>query len=187
MKLHYKGKYNLDPSSLPKRPHEKNAVKFKEPKDSKQLMIVANIVSIIIAIVFAIPMYFYFESFKLIDYLITFIIFLLCLLPHELLHAICFKEDVYLYTNLKQGMLFVVGPERMSKARFIFLSLLPNLILGLLPYAFGFIFNIHLVTFVGYLNLICGSGDYINAYNALTQMPKNAKTYLYEFNSYWYI
>jgi Ca2+-transporting ATPase len=27
------------------------------------------------------------------------IIVMLCVFPHELLHAICFKEDVYLYTN----------------------------------------------------------------------------------------
>jgi hypothetical protein len=26
--------------------------------------------------------------------------------PNEVLHAICFKEDVYMYTILKQGMLF---------------------------------------------------------------------------------
>ena len=36
---------------------------------------------------------------------------LLILFPHELLHAVCFKNDVYLYTNFKQGMLFVVGTE----------------------------------------------------------------------------
>lgn len=48
--------------------------------------------------------------------------------PHELLHALCFKKDVYLYTNLKQGMLFVIGTETMSKGRFIFMSMLPNII-----------------------------------------------------------
>ena len=32
-----------------------------------------------------------------------------------------------------------------------------------------------------------GAGDYINVFNAATQMPKNALTYLNGFNSYWYI
>ena len=51
---------------------------------------------------------------------------LLALFPHELLHAVCFKQDVYLYTNWKQGLLFVVGPEPMSKRRFILMCLLPG-------------------------------------------------------------
>ena len=90
---------------------------------------------------------------------------LLALFPHELLHAVCFKQDVYLYTNWKQGLLFVVGPEPMSKRRFILMCLLPNLLLGFLPYI----------------------GDYYNIINALTQMPKGAKTYLYQMHSFWYL
>ena len=46
---------------------------------------------------------------------------MLCLVVHEFLHAICFKEDVYMYRNLKQGTMFVVGPENMSKFRFCFM------------------------------------------------------------------
>ena len=32
-----------------------------------------------------------------------------------------------------------------------------------------------------------GIGDYYNIINALIQMPKGAKTYLYGFHSYWYL
>ncbi|MCI8497238.1 MAG: DUF3267 domain-containing protein, partial [Clostridiales bacterium] len=32
-----------------------------------------------------------------------------------------------------------------------------------------------------------GAGDYYNVFNALTQMPKGARTYLYQFNSFWYM
>ena len=32
-----------------------------------------------------------------------------------------------------------------------------------------------------------GAGDYLNVFNAITQMPKGARTYLHHFNSYWYI
>ena len=62
------------------------------------------------------------------------------LFPHEILHAICFKEDVYLYTNWKQGMLFVVGSETMSKGSFILMSMLPNVVFGILPYIVGMIY-----------------------------------------------
>ena len=30
-----------------------------------------------------------------------------CLIPHEFLHAFCFKGDVFMYNNMKQGSLFV--------------------------------------------------------------------------------
>ena len=50
MKLHYKGKYNLDPDSLPCEPHKPGAVPFKEAKDSKTLGTIANVISFLILI-----------------------------------------------------------------------------------------------------------------------------------------
>ena len=113
---------------------------------------------------------------------------LLTMFPHELLHALCFKEDVYLYTNFKQGLLFVVGCETMSKQRFIFMSLLPNIVLGFIPYMISFLGIQYLTLAVlGVVAIGMGAGDYYNVYNAFTQMPKGARTYLYQINSYWYI
>lgn len=137
MKLHYMGKYNLDPVSLPHREHILGAVPFKEAKDTKQMAVIANIGCILVIVLLAIPAVFLCwnaydgMSAKEIPELAMEFCFgamtsMLLLLPHELLHAICFKKDVYLYTNWKQGMLFVVGPETMSKGRFVFMSLLPN-------------------------------------------------------------
>ena len=110
------------------------------------------------------------------------------LFPHEILHAICFKEDVYLYTNWKQGMLFVVGSETMSKGSFILMSMLPNVVFGILPYIVGMIYPQFVFGLVfGILSAGMGAGDYYNVYNAVTQMPKGARTYLYQFHSYWYM
>lgn len=187
MKLHYKGKYNGDPSSLPKKEHEVNAVKFKEPTDTKQLALIGNGIAIVCFILFFIPLVFYFKDFSSLQWAIGCALALLASYPHELLHAICFKEDVYLYTNFKQGMLFVVGPERMSKARFVFLSLLPNLVFGFIPYVLAFIFDLKILAVFAALSISCGAGDYLNVFNAMTQMPKGARCYLYEMNSYWYI
>ena len=50
------------------------------------------------------------------------IISMVSLLPHEFLHAVCFKEDVYLYHDLSKLLLFVHGTESMSKARLYYLS-----------------------------------------------------------------
>ena len=44
MKLHYMGKYDFNPDSLPAKPHNPNYVKFKEPEDSKKLSINIDVV-----------------------------------------------------------------------------------------------------------------------------------------------
>ena len=95
----------------------------------------------------------------------------LSLFPHELLHAICYKEDVYLYNNLRQGLFFIIGTEDMSKSRFVFMCLCPNIFLGLIPYSV-FLFIPHAV-FLGLFGLICigmGFGDYINT-SHVARMP----------------
>lgn len=189
MKLHYKGEYDLNPDSLPHGEHMPDAVMFKEAKDSKTLALIANGVCIVLIILLGIPVLArcseYTGSWQFMGGIIC---SMLILFPHELLHAICFKEDVYLYTNWKQGLLFVVGPETMSKKRFVFMSLLPNIVFGFIPYVIGLGFP-QLVFFaaLGTLAIGMGAGDYYNVFNALTQMPKGARTYLYQFNSFWYM
>lgn len=191
MKLHYKGKYDLNPDSLPHGEHKEGAVKFKEAEDSKKLGIIANIAATVITVVLAVFAFLRAKDYILegsIQLFVGCICSMLILFPHELLHAICFKKDVYLYTNWSQGMLFVIGPEDMSKGRFIFMSLLPNIVFGFVPYIIGMIFPQYLFLLsLGTLSIGMGAGDYYNVFNAATQMPKGARTYLYKFNSYWYM
>ena len=68
------------------------------------------------------------------------------------------------------------------------MSLLPNIVFGVLPYIIALICPqlLFLGTF-GALAISMGAGDYYNVYNAITQMPKGAKTYLHQFNSYWFM
>lgn len=191
MKLHYKGKYDLNPESLPHGEHKQGAVRFKEAADSKQMGLIANGLCIVIMILLGIPAFI--RCRDVISEHIWQLVFgslsaLLVLFPHEILHALCFKEDVYLYTNWSQGMLFVVGPETMSKKRFIGMSMLPNIVFGILPYIIGMIYpNLIFFTALGIFATGMGAGDYYNVFNALMQMPKGARTYLYQFNSYWYM
>ena len=191
MKLHYRGKYNLDPATLPTCKHQTNAVKFKEVDSTKELAVIANGIAIALMILLAIPVYLKYKGL-LFDYfdemMVGAMLPLLTMFPHELIHALCFKEDVYLYTNFKQGLLFVVGCETMSKHRFIFMSPLPNIVFGFLPYMISFLGIQYLTLAVlGVIAIGMGAGDYYNVFNALIQMPKGARTYLYQMNSYWYI
>ena len=191
MKLHYRGKYNLDPATLPTCKHQPNTVKFKEVDSTKELAVIANDIAIVLMILLSIPVYLKYKG-SLFDYfdemMVGAMLPLLTMFPHELLHALCFKEDVYLYTDFKQGLLFVVGCETMSKQRFIFMSLLPNIVFGFIPYMISFLGIQYLTLAVlGVIAIGMGAGDYYNVFNALIQMPKGARTYLYQMNSYWYI
>ena len=191
MIFHYAGKYNGDESSLPYKEHHPNATPFKEPEDTKKLSLIANGGCILIMGILAIP--FLILGIEYIpDNAIWMMIGGICgglsLLPHELLHAICYKKDVYMYNDLAHMLMFVVGTEDMSKGRFIFMCLCPNLILGVIPYILFLIFP----QFVGLgvFGIICigmGFGDYLNIYNAIKQMPKKSKTYLCGMHSYWYL
>lgn len=199
MKLHYMKKYNMNPDSLPHGEHMPGAVRFKEAESTKEMAVIANVSALVIMVILAIPAIMRCLSFfsddlgeYMSDYAVELwvgsLLSLAILFPHEILHAVCFKEDVYLYTNFRQGMLFVVGPETMSKSRFVFMSLLPNLVFGIIPYTLGMIFPQYgWLLGLGILATGMGAGDYYNIFNALTQMPKGAKTYLYKFNSYWYM
>ncbi|MBR1571350.1 MAG: DUF3267 domain-containing protein [Lachnospiraceae bacterium] len=191
MILHYAGKYDGNEDSLPSKEHHPNAVPFKEVDDMKKFSLIANIGSIGVMLLLAIP--FLIMGLKFIPSNVILVMFGgilggLSLFPHELLHAICYKKDVYLYQDLEHGLMFVVGTEDMSKWHFIFMCLCPNIVLGLIPYIV-FLICPKLVG-LGLFGIICigtGFGDWINVYNAMKQMPKNAKTYLCGMHSYWYV
>ena len=190
MKLHYMGKYNGDAKTLPNKEYREGSVEFKEFKSSKIQGIVTNALGFILIIPLFIFMWFYsnltLENLAPILFISSVISFVL-LFPHEFLHAICFKKDVYLYIYPQGGTLFVTGPEDMSKARFIFLSLLPNMVFGIIPFIIYLFFpNLYILGGIAVGCVIQGIGDYLNAFNALTQMPKGSRTYLYGEKSYWY-
>ncbi len=194
MKLIYKGKYSGDESTLPQREHPENYEIFKEP-DSKKFMLIANGISLIITIVFlaiAVIVSFGYLKEDLANgrpwILLALILPTFVIIPHEFLHAICFKETVYMYSYLQQGAMFVLGLEDMSKARFTFMSLLPNIVFGFIPFIVGIIFpQLYWLGVFGALAIGSGAGDYINVFNALTQVPKGGLIYLNGFHSYWYL
>lgn len=195
MKLIYKGKFNGDPETLPKREHLPGAVQFREADSMKALSIIMNVLSLVITVAALAGMIFrlHLTSWEQVDAVmpnlcIGFALAVVSLVPHELLHAVCFREEVELYTNLKQGMLFVTGSETMSKGRFVFMSLLPNLVFGLIPFLLFLLVPAWTVLGgLGALAIGAGAGDYYNVFNALTQMPRGARVYAYGLHSYWYL
>lgn len=185
MIFHNAGTYNGNERSLPRRTDVPSAVPFREPQDMRALARIASLISIVITLggLLAAGL----RARAVILDLWGCLLYFAALLPHELLHAVCFQKDVYLYSNLKQGMLFVIGTESMSRARFVFMSLLPNAVFGLLPFVlFMLVPRLTALGTLGVLALGSGAGDYLNVYNALTQVPKGGKVFLSGMHSYWY-
>lgn len=193
MKLIYKGKYSGDEKELPYREVE-GAVPFKEPQTMEALAKQATWISLVILFGLSLiaGMVCARSDVKFYDHGWQITLGLICsflvLIPHEFIHAICFKGEVELFENLSQGMLFVIGTEDMSKGRFILMSLLPSIIFGAIPYL-AFLIHPQFVfgAVFGGLSLSMGAGDFINVWNAFRQVPKNALIYLSGMHSYWYI
>ena len=186
MRLHYAGKYSGNPDDLPYLEHEPGAVEFKEAGDAEKLGKIATVISLVLLFVGIVLAW-----IRARDIFLSYgslFLYVLTIIPHEILHAICFKGDVFLYQDLAHGMLFIVSPERMSKARFIFKCLLPSIVLGFIPYII-FMINpqLQILGTLGALGIATAAGDYYNAYNAMTQMPKNAWAYMHKYSTYWYI
>lgn len=195
MHLTFKKGFDGDLEKLPKR-EVPGAVQFKEYESMEKLSLVANLLAVGIAIIFAIPVvlamisYIKTGRFEIgLDQLILLLVLEIVTIPvHECLHASVFKGEVEFYTYFRKGLAFVVGPEDMTKTRFVLMSLCPNIVLGFVPYILYFFMPGQFWLGIWALgNIAAGAGDYINIYHALTQMPKGSLTFMSGMHSYWYM
>ena len=185
MRFHFAGNYNGQVETLPNQRTEPNAVKFREPSPEKFSQI-GSILSVLIAAAAFGLAFLRAGNTEFID-VTGLLLACISLIPHEILHAVCFRSDVYFYFFLKGGMAFVVGDEDFERWRFVFMSMLPNLVFGFIPYLIFMIEPVHtLLGTMGALAIGMGAGDYINVYNALTQVHKKAKIYMYQMGTFWY-
>lgn len=197
MKLINKGKY-ISEEQLPKGNLPANAVKFREPESPAKLNSIASlymVMALLVVLLFVVFAAWIHDDGIIISFnLVGFILAVLVILPHEFLHAIWFpkKAEVYLYYSLKNMIAFVLCTEPISKVKFILMSLCPNLVFGWVPFMLWVVFpNVNgisktIFTF-SVMSIIFGSGDYMNIFNAIRQMPKGSMQQLSGFNSYWFI
>lgn len=199
MKLIWKGKFKSE-DQLPVGTLPDNAVRFKEPETPAKLNLVASL--------FVIPVILIIAAVMIIKIIIGsgiaglepiniwgLILALLMVFPHEMLHAIAFPKEaeVEVWYSIKNMMAFVVSTYPTSKTRFIFLSLLPSIVFGFIPLIVWIFIPPELSKISGLLfsfgsySLMFGVGDFLNVFNAATQMPKGSITQLSGFHSYWYM
>ncbi|WP_350453643.1 DUF3267 domain-containing protein [Slackia heliotrinireducens] len=118
---------------------------------------------------------------------------LVAAVPHEFLHAMCMPRgaQVELWTALRQGMLFVTTTHPFTKGRFIVMSALPGLVLGVIPclvwllIPHGTLGSAALFTF-GASSFLMAAGDILNIANALRQVPTGGTVALSGIHSYWW-
>lgn len=187
MKLHFRGKFDGDNSKLPTRVNEKNSVKFDEAENIDKFSLTINIISLALTILLILFFAIYTGSIKNFD-INGAILALVTIFPHEFLHASFFKADVYLYSNIFKGIIFVTGTENMSKTRAILMNLVPNLVFAFIPFLI-FLMNkeMYLLGSMSVFTIAMGAGDYYNLINIIKQMPKGAYTYINGMSSYWFI
>lgn len=75
MKLHYMGKYNLDPDSLPHGEHKPGAVKFREAGDTAELSRIVSKYSLILLAVLMTVLLYRYRSIPSEQWLIGFVLF----------------------------------------------------------------------------------------------------------------
>lgn len=195
MKLKFKKGFDGDLSKLPTREVEGSTI-FREPESIEKLSIIANTLGLVLTIIAFVPLfimvgglYGIIENIYICFALIIGSFLSVVTMPiHEVLHALCFKEEVEFYTYLRKGLMFVVGTESMTKLRFVFMSMLPNIAFGFIPYILFFVFPSQI--WLGVWGAVCigaGAGDYINVFNAITQMPKGSFCYMSGHRTYWYM
>ena len=196
MKLHWGGSFDGDESILPVREIEPGATKFKEP-DMRTFGIIANVFALVLLMVFAVLLHVrgvglptYTGENALVGMLYSFallVAFFLSIPVHELLHAIWFKGDVSMYIWKSLGM-FVTSTDDISKKRFIVMSLFPVCMLGIIPFLFVMMFpQFKLLGWFAVHSLSGGAGDFINIFNAATQVPRNGRIYMNGTKTYWYV
>ncbi|MGG5461330.1 DUF3267 domain-containing protein [Clostridium sp. B9] len=198
MKLVWKGKFK-GIEDLPIVELPDNAVMFEEPETGAEIarritnFLVPIVIFLLLVVLIRRKVNGYFTLLNVLNpwgvILIPF-----SLLPHEFLHAVVFPKyaKVEMWYSIKEMIALVTSTTAISKGRFVFLNLLPNIVFGFLP-LIVWIFIPNNMYFIGgllftfaFISLIMGVGDFMNVYNTIKQVPKDAMIQVSGFNSYWF-
>jgi hypothetical protein len=174
------------------------AVPFKEPQNMLGVYATALVYSIPI-IIFCVALYWlmvkvgHFNAATQIDSKVSLLVLfaaMASIYPHELIHAFCFPRDADIEIWFHTGAAMTHSTHPVSKLRFIVISAMPCLVLGVLPLTIACVSHQPSINaplfFYGALNILFAAGDLMNITNTLIQVPRGAKTQLSGIHSYWY-
>lgn len=204
LNIAYKGKLKNENQLICDDKLPQRAVQFNEGEDIKDLFNLGLVIELPIIIPIMIITIFRLENIEghinlnlrfifiiaiafLLNYLLKFI--------HEYIHAIFYpikSEKTIWNATATYGVYLIYCNAKISKSRFIVLSLAPMIILGIIPFIIWlFIANKMEVTIslayviLTWIMIIFAMGDLANVYNTIKQVPRNAKVFNYGLHSYW--
>lgn len=172
--MHVKFKRYRYPSQLPQAELPEDAVKFREPRNFFELTAASLPFLIPVAGLLFLCLRLKGVSLGEMSSLPGVILATAAVVPHELLHAIALPKgsDVSFWYYPEAFVFFVHSTASVAKRRFILMSLLPALVLGVLPLFLWLLvpaqirwLSRFLLTFSAF-GLLYGAGDSVNAFNA---------------------
>ncbi len=195
MKIHYLGIYEKSKDRVNdfdylSPEHKPNAQ--RPPKLPKCYDLIVGLLNIVIGLslfVFAI----YYGKLNISDphdvfyILIAAILALLLTYLHEFIHALCMGGDVIMFTSIKNMCLMVNSYREYTKTHYILMNLLPNIILGFIPFIIFLIFpEFAFVGLIGALQISVGIDDYVKVLRCILHLPKGWKIYSHKDGLFWY-
>lgn len=190
MKIKYMGKLDPKTNPLPTNKLKEGAIRFNEPENVKKRYLWTNIIALILVGIMFVPEYLnvLFRNIDSIDLSNLFIYFILAniLLVLSKLCQFYFYKEIYMFKIPRVGFAGVYTTE-FTKKKYIAINLIPNIIFGFLPYYISLIIGNYFLGIAAIFVIAVSAIDLVNAYHAFVEMPPGSKTFLYQFNNYWYL
>ena len=106
-----------------------------------------------------------------------------------------FDNDISLYKNNKaiykvsDDLFYVIDLEKteFTKKKYIAINLIPDILFGLVPYYISLTKCKFFLGMAAMFVVANSAVDFMNVYHAFVEMPPGSKTFLYQFNNYWYL
>lgn len=190
MKIKYMGKLDSETNPLPTNNLKEGAIRFNEPENVKKRYLWTNIIALILVGIMFVPEYLtvLFRNIDSIDLSNLFIYFILAniLLVLSKLCQFYFYKEIYMFKIPRVGFAGVYTTE-FTKKKYIAINLIPNIIFGFLPYYISLIIGNYFLGIAAIFVIAVSVGDLVDVYHAFVEMPPGSKTFLYQFNNYWYL
>ncbi|MBO5349348.1 MAG: DUF3267 domain-containing protein [Clostridia bacterium] len=179
-----------------------NAVKIEQPETTSEFLMKSNIFIIPIMVVLGATIVIIKKNTKLkLDkkifrkgIFIGVLLGILCIVIHEFIHALFYPNGstVNIGIVLNPFYAYVSSLDSINRNSFILMSIMPFLILGVIPFSLFIYYFTKKTKLAGILlgfcimGLVGGTPDLYNIYNISKQVPNNAIIINSENLTYWY-
>ena len=184
MKIKYMGKLDPETNPLPTNKLKEGAIRFNEPTDRKKQNIQTSIVTFIIICIIN---FLFRDVYSMyLSNLFSYFILANILLVLSKLCQFYFYKEIYMFKIPRFGSAGVYKTE-FTKKKYIAINLIPDILFGLVPYYISLTKCKFFLGMAAMFVVANSAVDFMNVYHAFVEMPPGSKTFLYQFNNYWYL